>query len=125
MKEFVVIFRKSDQHQLSDDENMRQSNDFFLWVKKYNDLHKIKTGKPMSPTGIEISKSPEGHILSQEINHDSLAMLSSYFFLVVESKEEAIQIISECPHLKYGGSIELRELVKELNTISYMEEKLS
>lgn len=38
--------------------------------------------------------------------------LSGYFLFEAESAEEAIKIAETCPHLKYAGTLELREIYK-------------
>lgn len=38
--------------------------------------------------------------------------VSGYFSISAHSTEEALEISSTCPHLKYGGEIELREIDK-------------
>ncbi len=52
---------------------------------------------------------------SVESGLDKLAAsgpVSGYFLIQARDSEEAAQIARECPHLSYGGAIELRALVE-------------
>jgi hypothetical protein len=43
--------------------------------------------------------------------HDSArGVLAGYFIIGAASLEEARSIARDCPHLKYGGSVEIRRI---------------
>ena len=62
------------------------------------------TGEKLKTSGRVLSgQSVEGFPARNE-------MLSGFFIIEATTYEEAAAIAATCPHLKYGGRIELREI---------------
>ncbi len=38
--------------------------------------------------------------------------LSGYFLITASGQDEALEIAANCPHLEYGGTIEIRRIVR-------------
>jgi hypothetical protein len=48
---------------------------------------------------------------SQPVANEKRGVLSGYFMIGAKSLDEALEVARTCPHLKHGGSIEVRPLV--------------
>jgi len=41
---------------------------------------------------------------------EAAEVIGGYFAVSADSYDDAVKLAAECPHLKYGGRIELREI---------------
>ena len=68
------------------------------------------TGEKLREQG-KILSSSEGAIqVTDAMFNTGQGELGGYFIIEANDYEDAVRIASQCPHLKYGGTIELREI---------------
>jgi len=68
------------------------------------------TGEKLRETG-RILSSDNGAVKAEEaLFNTGEGELGGYFIIEASNYDEAVKIASQCPHLKYGGKIELREI---------------
>ena len=68
------------------------------------------TGEKLRDQG-KILSSSEGTIqVTDAMFNTGQGELGGYFIIEANDYEDAVRIASQCPHLKYGGTIELREI---------------
>ncbi|MCI0708158.1 MAG: YciI family protein [Ignavibacteriae bacterium] len=64
-----------------------------------------------SQEGKQILKKIDGSIaVIDTLFNQGEGELGGYFIIEAKDYDEAVKIASQCPHLKYGGTIELREI---------------
>lgn len=73
------------------------------WRKDLFDKGIVITGQELADR--EAMIAPSGDVTVTEVNPEKI---SGYFILEAASLEEAVKLASSAPHLKYGGSIEVR-----------------
>ena len=65
-----------------------------------------KQGIPVSGTKLQDEKNLLGEIVEETVQEE----ISGYFLIDAESREEALAIARKCPHLQFGGRIEVRRI---------------
>ncbi len=68
------------------------------------------TGEKLRGTGRILTKSHGELNVTESARISESMMMGGYFVIEAKDYNEAVKIASECPHLKYGGTIELREI---------------
>lgn len=84
----------------------------YITGEKLRDTGRIlrKIGAASSPEdGEQILKKIDEPIAVRESKLNE-GELGGYFIIEAKDYDEAVQIASQCPHLKYGGTIEVREI---------------
>lgn len=104
--EFILLLRAGSETPPADaEEGMNRIQEYASWAQKAR-RQGLLTGEKLTddsrflgPGGIEASfdVEPEEHI-------------QGYFLLQASSYEQAVAIASGCPHVKYGGAIEVRRI---------------
>jgi hypothetical protein len=75
------------------------------WAAQARDSGVVVTGEKLASGGWSLSWDvPQGHWF------DSTAV-SGYFVVQASDYEKALTIARSCPHVKYGGKVELRRIV--------------
>jgi hypothetical protein len=109
-----VLFLHEDQGQFdgrSSDEMMRVIKEYGAWAAKMREEKRFAggeklandTGKVLRPKGGKIVVTDGPYAESKEI-------VGGYFAITAHDYDEACKIAHECPHLKYGGRIEVRQV---------------
>ncbi|MEX1140660.1 MAG: YciI family protein [Bacteroidota bacterium] len=82
--------------------------EYSLWARNLHTSGRFVTGEKLGTDGQILMKSNDG-IEAQEIDF-STENLSGFFIIQAQDYNEAMTIASGCPHLKYGGKIEVRKI---------------
>ena len=91
---------------LHEDDNFRGNNElseeYFQWLLGIRDQQRFITGEQLADgvNWLESNKEVYG-----------ADRVTGYFILEAENMEEAVLLSKTAPHLKYGGRIEVREIV--------------
>ncbi len=104
-----------NNNNLTGTESERVTN-YSAWVRKLAAEQKVVSGEKLRSTGFLLSSSG----ISSKASGDSIYVnprtMSGYFVIQANNYEEALIIAKSCPHIKYGGKIEVREITKLNNT---------
>lgn len=104
---FVLFLYGGDATPAQADEQVRE---YGLWIHNLAQTGRLAQGEKLKGSGYVLQKisgqlQPFAQPLPQSAN-----ALGGYFIIAASSYEEALKIAEACPHLKYGGVIELREI---------------
>jgi hypothetical protein len=80
------------------------------WAHGLSTGGRFVTGEKLRETGRILTRSNGQLGISEGIRMNETSTLGGYFIIEARDYDEAVRIASECPHLKYGGTIELREI---------------
>jgi hypothetical protein len=96
MKQYVLIYRGAVQPE----NGQQHMTDWMAWVKNLGEAM-LNPGTPMHPS----------HTLSQDGNQATSTDNPICGFSVIQAPDmaAAISLISPCPHITIGGSIEVAE----------------
>jgi hypothetical protein len=107
MATFILLLRGGDFTKYSPAEMKTVVQDYYSWSEKLRGQGKNKGGDELKPGGRLISikngKPTDGPFT------ETKEVIGGYFMIEEPSLAAAAETSKECPHLKYGGTIELRE----------------
>lgn len=101
---FVLFLLEDDSYQ--DAQGMQQQQER---ISAYRDwaIGLRKQGIPVSGTKLHDEQTYLGKAIEEERGQEQI---SGYFLIDATSAEQALAIARNCPHLRYGGKIEVRRV---------------
>jgi len=109
-REYLVLF--AEPHPLvtskSTEELVVEYRDWGLGLAERGHL---VTGRRLLSEGVRLSTRRDGSV--SERPEGSLAEATGFFLIRAESQRDAIDLVSDTPHLDYGGEISLREVARD------------
>jgi len=105
-RQFLLLLRASEETApLSPEENLRVAREYGAWARSFDG--EVEGGEELVPHGRMLrSRGDALDITSSDGDVDG------YFLIRAPGTPRAEEIAASCPHLTYGGSIELREIVR-------------
>ena len=80
------------------------------WARAVSMSKRMITGEKLKDSG-RLLRKVQGQLEIRDIKEAGISnVLGGYFLIEAESYDDAIKIAAGCPHLKYGGLIELRQI---------------
>jgi hypothetical protein len=105
-RQYLLLLRSSAQMAaLSQDENRRVAREYGEWAQLLGD--EIEGGEELVPEGRMLL--PQARAVGTAAGSGDVG---GYFLIRTSSTLRAEEIAATCPHLTYGGAIELREIVE-------------
>ncbi len=114
LPEFMLVLRqtRAQDQQRTAEESLRIAKEYGNWARQLS-----RQGVPVDGEKLKdeartlrmVDGRPTG---SDEINRADAgrATIAGYFLIKATGYEHAVKIAEGCPHLKYGGTIEVREI---------------
>lgn len=87
--------------------------EYSAWIAGVRESDRIATGERLEGGGYYLIRANGGQQIIPFQPTASETVLQGYFLIEAEDFDEAIAISQSCPHLEYGGKIELREIARE------------
>lgn len=110
MREFLLLIREPiTYNDMSDDEMRADIDSHLAWIKDLFKKGCFREGNPLEYEGIVITGENASPIGGPYIDRN--LFISGYYILNAPDIEIAAEIISGCPALKHGASIELRPII--------------
>lgn len=111
MSEFLLLIREPITYNEMSDDEMRADIDLHLtWIKELVSKGHFREGNPLEYEGIVITGEQASPIGGPYIDRNH--SISGYYILNAPNLEVAAKIISGCPALGHGASIELRPIIQ-------------
>lgn len=82
-----------------------QVQEYTRWARQLDDAGTLKSGEKLTATISSLSE--KGTVADENFGP---GRVSGFFLLYAPTYEEALAIARTCPHLKYGGTIEVRQI---------------
>ena len=92
-----------------DDQNANSSSrvkEYTQWITQLRKSNPIASGEKLEESGKIVVAGGVSDINTIPVEK----RISGYFLIEAENYEEAISIAKTCPHIKYGGKLEVREI---------------
>ena len=106
---FIMLLYESDgldEHEA--DKVIEYSN----WAKTIAQTNQLVAGEKLQYDG-RLLRRVDGQLEVREVAaRESADQIGGYFLIQARNYDEALKIAGSCPHLKYGGAIELRQIDK-------------
>ena len=108
MATFLLLLKGGDFSGYSPEEHQKILKDYLDWSQKLRAQGKYKGGDALKGAGRVLS-AKDGRVLDGPFT-ETKEIVGGYFLIEEPSLEGATATAKDCPHLKYKGSIELREI---------------
>ena len=110
MEKFMLIFHGANANDLSPAEMESQMGKWMAWVDKLNAAGKYVAGEPLLPGGkLLTAKNKKG---TDGPYTEGKEVVGGYFIINAGTMDEAIQISQDYPDFDYGGSVQVRQVMK-------------
>ncbi len=113
MAQYMLILRESkiDFADISAEEIEKVIGDYMAWSNKLGEEGKLVGGEKLKDDGGKHLSINNGSLrVTDGPFTEAKEIIGGYFTINAANYEEAVKIAETCPHLKYGGRIELREV---------------
>lgn len=104
---YILLLYKNDS--LAGTEQERVSN-YAAWARKYGAQQKVIGGEKLESSGFILSSTGVSPKFEGKDVYDEPRTLSGFFVIQASNYDAALSIAKTCPHIKYGGKVELREI---------------
>jgi hypothetical protein len=112
MSKFILLLKgKSDWAGMSAAEMESAYKDYSSWARKLHEENKLIEADELANTGKVISGRQEP-VISDGPFAESKEAVGGYFLITASSLDEAVEIACACPHLRFGGTVEVRPTVE-------------
>lgn len=91
-------------------DDMSKVIEYGNWARAISKSKRMITGEKLKDGG-RFLRSVQGQLEIRDLSEGGKpSVLGGYFLIEAENYDEAIKVAASCPHLKYGGLIELRQM---------------
>jgi len=111
MKEFMLIFINGEgTKDFSPDEMQQNMQKWFGWMAALKDKGIYKYGEPLTPGGKTVKgKEP---VVTDGPFAESKEVVGGFIIVKVADIDAAAELAKDCPDLPYGGTVQVREVLK-------------
>lgn len=88
------------------------TGDFMAWFERLSQQGIAIGGAPLEHKGIMVTNRA-GRAISDGPFAESKEAIGGFFLLNVESLEQAVEIAKQCPTLKHGVNVEVRQVAPD------------
>jgi hypothetical protein len=109
MPDFILLLHRpaGPASALSAQQIAAMTGDYVAWRAE----GRLKAGEKLTNDGGKVLLSEAGRIVVTDGPFaESKELLGGFYLIAAEDYDEACRIARSCPHLKYGGRIELRQI---------------
>ena len=110
MEKFMLIFHGANSNDLSPQQMESQMGKWMAWVDKLNAEGRYVSGEPLLPGGklltAQNKKGTDGPYT------EGKEVVGGFFIINAGSMEEAVSISQEYPDFDFGGSVQVRQVMK-------------
>lgn len=113
MAEYMMLLHESttDFADLSAEDIQQIIGEYVAWRNAVADAGKMAGGQKLKDDGGKNLSMQNGSLrVTDGPFAEAKEVIGGYFSILADNYEEAVQTAQTCPHLKYGGRIELREV---------------
>jgi len=113
MPDYLLLLheRPSDFSGLSNEQIEAVISEYMAWSKKLGAEGKLVGGQKLRDEGGRHLSGYNGDFrVTDGPFAEAKEVIGGFFSITAADYDEAVEISKECPHLKYGGRIELREI---------------
>jgi hypothetical protein len=113
MAQFLMLLRDTQESSSSFTPESAQAiiEDYKSWSRKMGEAGKLVGGNKLTSEGGRIARSSaNGVVVTDGPFSEAKEEIGGYWLMEADDYGEAESLIADCPHLKYGGIIELRQI---------------
>jgi hypothetical protein len=111
MEKFMLIFQGGMPSENPSPEFMQaQMGKWMAWIDKLNAADKYVAGEPLLPGGKLING--KNKTVTDGPYTEGKEVVGGFFLIKAENMDEAVKICDDYPDYDYGGSIQVRQVMK-------------
>ena len=110
MEKFMLIFHGANSNDLSPEVMESQMGKWMAWVEKLNKNGQYDSGEPLLPGGKLLTGSNKAG--TDGPYTEGKEVVGGYFIINAGSMDEAVQIAQDYPDFEFGGSVQVRQVMK-------------
>jgi hypothetical protein len=112
MPEFVLLLRAAAQESqaTSSDEVRKRVAEYSAWAGEVRKTGLLLGGEKLKAETRLLSVADGRTSVSESSSGPTESMIAGYFLIQATDYQHAVSIASGCPHLKYGGIVEIRQI---------------
>lgn len=96
---------------LSPEEMQQSMGKWMTWIENLNKNGQYVSGEPLIPGGKLVSGA-SGKSVTDGPYTEGKEVVGGYFIVNAKDMNEAAEISKNCPDLDYGGSVQVRQVMK-------------
>lgn len=111
--EFMLVLRSAaEQSQPSPapDEVRRRVGEYSSWAGQLRRQGVRVDGEKLGREARILRATDAGAVVSENRPEAGRDAIAGYFLIEAQSYEQAVRVAEGCPHLKYGGTVEVRQI---------------
>ncbi len=110
--DFILILRAGPEELApeGEEEMMRRVGEYTAWAQAAGERGSLITGEKLRDGGRLLEPTGDRVETASLPLDPTRGSIQGYFLIRSRTYEEAQQVAGECPHLRYGGAIELRRI---------------
>ena len=111
LPEFMLVLREAAQESqpATSEEAIRRVKEYTAWARRVERDGLLVGGEKLKDEA-RLLNVVDGRAVSESQPHLTENAIGGYFLIQARDYEHAIAIAEGCPHLKYGGKIEVRQI---------------
>jgi len=109
MGKYVLLLTGGDYQGHSPEEMQKILEKYVAWTNRLRSEGRYHAGEELNNTG-RVLRSQGNRIVDGPFTETKEAV-GGFFLIDANDYNEAVSITSGCPHLEFGGEIEIREVV--------------
>lgn len=110
MEKFMLIFHGGMHADQSPEQMQAQMGKWMAWIEKLNKVGKYIAGEPLLPGGKLITGKKK--TVTDGPYTEGKEVVGGFFLINAKDLDEAVKICDDYPDYEYGGSIQVRQVMK-------------
>jgi len=110
MEKFMLIFQGGMHADQSPEQMQAQMGKWMAWIDKLNKAGKYIAGEPLLPGGKLITGKKK--TVTDGPYTEGKEVVGGFFLINAKDLDEAVKICDDYPDYEYGGSIQVRQVMK-------------
>jgi hypothetical protein len=109
MERFMFLFRGGLQSE-SPEEMQSHMQKWFAWVEELKKKGRYLSGEPLNPGGKMVAGTKKS--VTDGPFTEGKEVIGGFFIINAKSYDEAAEMAKDCPDFNYGGTVEVRQVMK-------------
>lgn len=110
MEKFMYLFRGGDMSSMSPEEQQAQMGKWYAWIEKLRKQGRYLAGEPLTPEGKVVTGAKRA--ITDGPFSESKEVVGGFFVIEAKDIKEATSLTDGYPDFDFGGSIEVRPVMK-------------
>jgi len=110
--EFMLLLHdpEGESRSLSESEHEKRVGEYVAWARHLAESGALVDGNELAGDGRLVTGPSGAPGVAEGVHSDGTSVLGGYFLIRARDYADAVRIAGDCPHLEYGGEIEIRRI---------------